>query len=49
MENLIVGIVSGGFLVYDILDMRRKNRKAQFKDKISQLDMGLGIYCLFVY
>jgi len=39
---IIVGIVSGGFLVYDILDMRRKrkNRDKQFKDKVKKLENG---------
>jgi hypothetical protein len=39
---IIVGIVSGGFLVYDILDMRRKrnNRKAQFIGKVKRLENG---------
>lgn len=33
---VIVGVVSGGLLVYDILDMRRKsyNGKAEFREKI---------------
>jgi hypothetical protein len=39
---VIVGIVSGSFVVYDILDMRRKrnNRKTQIKDKLKKLENG---------
>lgn len=39
---VIVGIVSGSFLVFDILDMRRKrkNRETQFKDKVKKLENG---------
>jgi hypothetical protein len=39
---VIVGIVSGSFLVYDILDLRRKRniRKTQIKDKLKKLENG---------
>jgi hypothetical protein len=39
---VIVGVVSGGLLVYDILDMRRKsyNGKAEFREKIRKMEDG---------
>jgi hypothetical protein len=39
---VLIGAVSGGFLIYDILDLRRKrnNRKTAFRERVRKMEDG---------